>query len=387
MSVLRAMAAGLIAVIACVAGCATPGEGGASGVTLGELDAPRESGTETLEGQSQGEAGDAERADRPGTAVSMQSFELPLESSLEEAFSYTEPAPLPRLSLGVWQANGIRVAVLPLADWPDFYAKLPEALSVRQTRLLASDDPVAVVTSPRLVRPIRIDLTVPPMRPREAWARRGRLRLLAEVAAPRDAGTVAGSADASAQRRRISLIPHHLLPQQVVLPDTMRSDRMPGVVFDRLALRMELSAETLLILALDRPWDREAPVAPDSPESPDSPEKEPGKRGDVEPSPVAGVDRDATVSAAPKQAAGDAAATRSQREGTASDEADEAQEGESSDADRSDASRRRKPAMPEVSPTLGRALLAGQKWDRPVQRLVVISVRPLQSLNMPREDE
>lgn len=386
MSVLRAMAAGLIAVIACVAGCATPGEGGASGVTLGELDAPRESGTETLEAQSQGKAGDAERADRPGTAVSMQSFELPLESSPEEALSYTEPAPLPRLSLGVWQANGIRVAVLPLEDWPDFYAKLPEALSVRQTRLLASDDPVAVVTSPRLVRPIRIDLTVPPMRPREAWARRGRLRLLAEVAAPRDAGTVAGSADASAQRR-VSLIPHHLLPQQVVLPDTMRSDRMPGVVFDRLALRMELSADTLLILALDRPWDRQPPVAPDSPESPDSPEKEPGKRGDRESSPVAGVDRDATVSAAPKQAAEDAAATPSQRDGAAPDEAGEAQEGETSDADRGDASRRRKPAMPEVSPTLGRALLAGQKWDRPVQRLVVISVRPLQTLGTTREDE
>ncbi|MFW6336814.1 MAG: hypothetical protein ACOC3G_06775, partial [Phycisphaeraceae bacterium] len=301
------------------------------------------------------------------------------------------------LSLGVWQANGIRVAVLPLEDWPEFYAKLPEALEVRQTRILASADPVPVVTSRRLVRPIRIDLTVPPMRPRETWARRGRLRLLAEVAAPNAGADAAGSThetgDASAEqapeRRRVSLIPHHLLPQQVALPDSMRADRMPGVVFDRLALRMDLSADTLLILALDRPWDRAAPEPRDSleaPVTPGLPGQEAEERDDVESPPVADrggrAHRDdrAIVSAMPSESAEAGAAAASPDDGNSDDGQKKGEdESEKADAAGEAGDTPRRSEVSDVPPNLGRALLAGQKWDRPRQTLVVISVRRLQT--------
>lgn len=385
---------GLLLAVA-VSGCATPpAEESPPDVTLRDLDTPPErtsAGTEERANHD-GDGSVAERNVRTATAVSLQSFEFPLEFTLEEAFAYAKPAPLPRLSLGVWQANGIRVAVLPLEEWRDFYAELPEALAVQQTRILASDDPVPVVTSRRLVRPIRIDLTVPPMRPRETWARRGRLRLLAEVATQNAGDDAPGSTDANrdasveqaSDRRRVSLIPHHLLPQQIVLPESTRADRMPGVLFDRLALRMDLSADTLLILALDRPWDREAAEPRDSldaPGAPGLPEQEGEERDDVESPPVADrggrVSRDdrGIVSAMPSESAEAGAAAASSGDGNSADEKVQ----EESSATDPPADTPRSSEVSEVPPNLGRALLTGQKWDRPRQRLVVISVRPLQT--------
>jgi hypothetical protein len=371
MSPLRVVMLSALLLASLAGGCATPSRDYTPpDVTLSDIHAEREQPSGTGEQATKGEPDDARRTDRPTTTVSLQSFDLPLEFTLEEAFAYAKPAPLPRLSLGVWQANGIRVAVLPIEDWPKFYAKLPEALEVRQTRILASDDPVAVVTSPRLVRPIRIDLTVPPMRPRETWARRGRLRLLAEVAEV--------AADNASPRRRVSLIPHHLLPQSVALPDRTPVDRMPGVVFDRLTLRMDLSPDTLLILALDRPWDRKAPETPDTPDTPGKPGHESEQRDGGDSSPVAGSAGGEIVSALPAESADDAgpATTRGDAgpaEEKGKDEADAADGAEA----RGDTPRRSDAS--EVPPNLGRALLAGQKWDRPLQRLVVISVRPLRT--------
>lgn len=311
--------------------------------------------------------------------------------------SYAKPAPLPRLSLGVWQANGIRLAVLPLEDWPAFYAEMPEPLSVRQTRVLASDAPVAVVTSPRLVRPIRIDLTVPPMRSREKWVRRGRLRLLAEISAPDVAALAADASadDANADggrsmrnaldARHVTLVPHQLLPRQIVLPETLRDDPMPGVVFERLALRMELPADQLLLLAMDRPWDRESPEPPGDESngektngdqsSPDEPNEQsgdgrsPANEGIADGAASASTEDHGSDSQPRRKDAGD----EKQAEGASSGEED----GKSEDG--GEIAPRDEPPVFEVPPHLGRALLAAEKWGRPVQRLVVILIRPLPS--------
>ena len=345
-----------------VAGCASGPGGAGERVTLRDLERdPASTPPDDPEGE-------AIPSPEPTAAVFMQRLTLPLERSLDDAWAMLDPAPAPPLSRGVWQSNGIRLGVLPRDQWPAFVEALPRRLAVRQTRLLATDQPLAIVSSHRLNRPIRVDLTIPPMRPRETWAKRGRLRLLAEVSEPRPSSTGGTTGDDAATRRRVALIPHHQVPRTLVLPNELAEDRLPGVVFEQLALRFDLPADRLLVIALDRPWDRvPEPTQPEA--SPDDSEAEPA-------APLA--------SAAPDQAAVEAEAEAEadppeDAESDSDSDPDSDSEPDSADppAEVDPTPDRSGPPIPDVPPHLGRALLTAERLNRPVQRVVVISVLPL----------
>lgn len=340
----------LLAVAAGLAGCAAGGrDAGRESVTLRDLDVETETPTNR--------AGQRPEMAQPRGLVFMRRMVLPLERSLESAWAMADPAPVPPLSRAVWRSNGVRLGVLSTEAWESFAGSLPRVFQARQTGLMAADEPVAIVTSPRLVRPIRIDLTIPPLAPRETWAQRGRLRLLAEIGR----ATASGGDDDEITPRRLVLTPHHAVPRSLVLPEALADARRPGVAFSQLALRFQLQPGELLVMGLDRPWDRVPPPKPEPqtpPARPESPEGSPVAA--ASPAPVIEADAAEADAAAPS---GSPESAPDPAEPPAPDEPERVpQVG---------------PPMPEVPPHLGRALFTAQHAGRPVQYLMVLSVVPL----------
>lgn len=191
------------------------------------------------------------------TLATVQRLEIPLRYPTDPVWAGLDTRAIPGITRAVWQANGLRIGLLPEARWNEFLNTLPTTFGVQRSTLSATSLPVAVRTSPRLGEPVYVDLTIPPRAVRDDLARGGRIKLLAKLEA---INTPAGEA------RFIELTPHHYLPgnnlPQVVregdtfkvTPRTSEERALDGRTYDDLTLRMELPPGQLLVVGLYWPW-------------------------------------------------------------------------------------------------------------------------------------
>lgn len=202
-----------------------------------------------------GEAVAADRSSLESAPINWVSRRLSVgvNRSLNEAWSLSDEAVLPDLSRAVWNANGLRVGVLPAGRGRDFVLALGQITEVRDTQLLSHDYPEELRRSPPLRAAFFADLTIPPLPTNIETLTRGRLRMLM---ASRPLGD---------GRTRVTLIPQHYLHRAALVPRSPEERALDGRVFDELAVQIDLGPQDVLLLGFyQSPFPNEAPE--DNPE-------------------------------------------------------------------------------------------------------------------------
>lgn len=178
----------------------------------------------------------------PKALITVRRVDFPLGADTEAAWRQTDAAALPGLTAGVWSVNGMRIGVLRPEDREAFTKAMPEVYTVSEQQIATGSLPATLVRSSRLTREVLVDLTVPPARVETQPVRGGHVQLLVR--------TARGPEDPAAGRV-IEVIPHHHRPRETVLPRSPLETQLDGTVFDRLTLRAQLPAGTLLVIGLD----------------------------------------------------------------------------------------------------------------------------------------
>jgi len=240
-------------------------------------------------------------------------IDLDLNEPLEEMWLTVDEEALRLPMRGKWMINGLRIGVLHQEQSQAFSDALPRIQGESRAKLIGSDYPSTIRTTPRLLSTITIDLTDPPRSPTQFQAIGGRLQLLAQVG--RDE---AGNA-------YLQLTPHHYKPKSTLLPRSPLEKEMDGQTFKALSLRVPLPRDRAVIVGLYRPW----PVEEENPAQP--------------------ADAEVAEQAAPGPA-----------EGTTDEQVDPQ-------------TQQAKPKPPVIPKHLGRALMTGTRAGHATQMLLVIS--------------
>lgn len=267
-------------------------------------------------------------------AYRVQRVEVDLDRPLNLAWSLIDESPLPPIKRAVWENNGLRLGTLDAADAGELGESLAPTRSTQASTLINITEPTSVRSSARLNRPVPIDLTVPPMNVRREWADSGRIRLLM-----READVTPGGVE-------VELTPQLYRPKAQLLPRSPGQRELDGRLYDALAVTVTIRPRELLIIGLNWPWETPEPIPnfldddtpPDESLSSDPPASQPPD-GSEPPPPAAVVSAEGAVTPQVEVA----------------------------------------PAEPplEAPPlpvSIGRALFTGQRFGRPVQLLLVISV-------------
>lgn len=281
----------------------------------------------------------------PRGVATFQRVDFPLDRSTDAAWSLVDETVFPALTRGVWNANGLRVGLLPRAKVRDFVKALPRSEGVSHAQLLASEHPTPIIRTPRLKSFVTVDLTVPPGAVREEKITGGRLQLLARVSNDARAAMV------------VDVLPHQYIPKLTLEPRDPLLKELDGRLFNELGVRVEVPPSHLLVVGLFRPWPK-----PEQPEATD-----PGG-----PEPPITPDMLALQESAEATAAANAAAGVGQQNDAAQAEAGREQLPE----EHASARAAEAPPLPNH---LGRALFASLRSGRPIQTLLITSVQPLDS--------
>jgi len=333
------------AALACFVGCTpepTPqGPTPEEDVTLPDIAPPKPPGPPAEEGETQSNAS--------GLRYDVERVEIDLDRPLNAVWALADESVLPPLKRAVWENNGLRLGKLSASDIPRLRQAVGPTAGTRRNTVMNIDQPTAIRSSSPIARPVPVDLTVPPMNIRRVWAERGRLRLLLR------------EASVSQGRVELELMPQLYQPTAQLLPRTPEQRQLDGQIYDALSTTVTLAPNEVLLVGLYWPWqpppepitsflNNENPdnTAPD--ESPDSPD-----------APVDGsTETDAdNITPTPEPA------NPANPDATTPDAADETEAPE-------------EPVVtlqaPPLDPSVGRALFAGQRFNRPVQVLLAITV-------------
>ncbi|WP_432799304.1 hypothetical protein [Poriferisphaera sp. WC338] len=199
--------------------------------------------------------------DRLKTAV-IARYHLPLYRSLDHIWSQTNQSAIPSVPRAMWAANGLRVSIISEHELNDFIDALPTPLGSFQTALSATEYPTPIRTSPRLRKPVVIDLTTPPYAINETRAKGGRLQLLAKLVHDGDSNS-------------LQLTPHHYKTKSILrrqvdavragqpgMPSPLQS-ALEGDIYKQLAVNIDLPEDKLLIIGLYWPWESQIKKAKD----------------------------------------------------------------------------------------------------------------------------
>ncbi|MEM7576471.1 MAG: hypothetical protein AAF328_03260 [Planctomycetota bacterium] len=170
--------------------------------------------------------------------------DLPLDVSLEPAWSVVDEDVFPAITSGVWRSNGLRIGLLPRDRLVDFLNALPPNWGDRRQRIWGGDEPRALVRS----RPIRaeffVDLTVPPFAPQRETFRGNTATLLMKLRPQRGGFT------------RVTLTPQHHKPRQTIRPRTPQEKLLDGRIFEELSVTVAVPEQKdsarYLVLGLAR---------------------------------------------------------------------------------------------------------------------------------------
>ncbi|MEM1097293.1 MAG: hypothetical protein AAGH92_00760 [Planctomycetota bacterium] len=195
--------------------------------------------------------------------------DLPMDVSLDPAWSVVDEDVFPAITSGVWRSNGLRIGLLSKSRLVDFLNALPPNWGNRRQRIWGGDEPKVLVRS----RPIRAeffaDLTVPPFAPHTETFRGHTATMLLELRPQRGGFT------------RVTLTPQHHKPRQVIRPRSPQEKLLDGRVFEELSVTVAVpeqgEAARYLVLGLARdprtlPLDQRDLPRPD--EKQDQPEIE-----------------------------------------------------------------------------------------------------------------
>ncbi|MEM6854191.1 MAG: hypothetical protein AAF911_07640 [Planctomycetota bacterium] len=166
---------------------------------------------------------------------------VPLEQSTEDAWAEANEDVLSPLSRAVWNANGLRVGVLPAARGRAFSDALGSTLDPRDTQILSYSFPEDVRESPPLRAEFFADLTVPPRPVTIETFTRGRIRMLM---ASRPLGN---------GNTRVTLTPQHYQRRTTLLPRTPQERELDGRVFDELTIEVTVGRNDLLLMGFYQP--------------------------------------------------------------------------------------------------------------------------------------
>lgn len=284
------------------------------------------------------------QANVPHAVASFQRVDLPLDVPTDAAWSFVDEGAFPALTRGAWNANGLRIGLLQSRNVDKFVKALPPAIGLSRQQLFGGEHPTPVIRTPRLRGDATIDLTVPPMAVHEIAVTGGRLQLLARLVYD-DRSTLV-----------LDLVPHHHVPKLTLEPRSALEKELDGRIFEELALRTEIPQNAMLVVGLYRPWPQPDPNQPQEQVVPeggqlavDGNRLQLGGAPAVEGSPDTGGPMDEAAIGNP--------ALDPRREEMAPD-----------------------PAAVEPPPLpnhLGRALFAAQRFNRPLQMLMLITIEPL----------
>ncbi len=262
---------------------------------------------------------DRPTADTPVGAL-IHRIDLPLEVSLEACWASVSESEVPLLRRGMWQINGLRIGVLHAELAPTFAQGLPKIHGESRAKLIGSPYPSPIRSTPRLIKPVVVDLTDPPKSPVVLTLRGGKLQLLAKI-----------TRDETGQAY-LELTPHHYKPKADLVPRSPLEKQLDGQVFDELTTRLALTPDTAVVVGLYRPW-----LEPTEPEE-----------------------------AAKGEANGDVAEPTESKNAEASiDTPANAADNEAEQAE---------PEQPPIPNHLGKALMAGRRAGQDTQVIMVISL-------------
>ncbi len=280
------------------------------------------------DGGEDGSADDQPNANKRVIAL-IHRIDVPLDVPTDALWDLVDEQAVPLRTLGMWRTNGIRIGFLHAEHAPDFVAALPSVLGESRAKLLGSPYPSTIRTTPRLRRPVEVDLTDPPRSPQVIQARGGRLQLLAKIG--RDENGTAF----------LELTPHHYKPKgATLLPRSPLEKELDGQVYESLMARLPLPPDRAVVVCLYRPW----PVAiEDEPTEPSTPEETP---------------------------LADQTTGSDLQPGTQTPQADASNTSDDGGSSKPAQTDRKPPPIPNH---LGKALLAGTRAGTPVQILLIIS--------------
>ncbi|MBB6428583.1 hypothetical protein [Algisphaera agarilytica] len=166
---------------------------------------------------------------------------LPLGTSTEDAWLLANEGVLDDLARAVWNANGLRVGVLPAPRGPEFAKTLADTIDQRDTQILSYSFLEDVRESPPLRAEFFADLTVPPRPVTLEYFTKGRLRMLMS-SQPLGNGST-----------RVTLTPQHYLRKTTLLPQTPQERELDGRVFDELSVEIDVASNQILLLGFYQP--------------------------------------------------------------------------------------------------------------------------------------
>jgi hypothetical protein len=285
----------------------------------------------------------------PQAKLYVRQLALPIDYSLDEAWSVTNRGFLPRATRGAWEENGFRIGLLPKSQVAKFKERLPSPLDSRLTTMYAAGHAAPMMDTPQLNQPYQA--RVPLEGDRQGGVTRlrgGRIQLLAKA-----------QTDTTGQVY-VHFTPHHYKPEISIKPRGPMAKELDGRVFEELSIRLPRPRNQYLVIGLHRPQLRPdsgtfKPPQPDTDQSKasegsDSSGEQDGSGGDAETPPWAQANGES--------GAGDGGAG-----------------GGSKQAEEDGPEKVENPL--QVPPVMGRALFTGSKLGRPRQLLLVIDIRPL----------
>ena len=213
----------------------------------------------------------------PTARVRITHMVFPADSPLNAAWRLAKSKGVEPPFGALWRANGLCVYLVHRNVLDEFFALMPEPVSLGEQGLLASRLPAPVQVFAKSTKGRRRSATVvlPGDREEELTVDRGMCRFLLQ-AQPEDDGTVF-----------VHLTPQHHRPCASILPRTRMERQLDGRVFDELSLQAKLGRGHVLLIGLtpqpgQEPQDVVEPEPSDT-TPPDAASAEPAGSGPDEP--------------------------------------------------------------------------------------------------------
>ncbi len=187
------------------------------------------------------DATDQSGGKQPIVGALLHRIDMPIDASLDACWNHIDEQSIPILIRGKWQINGLRIGILHAQQADDFAKALPVIYGESRAKLFTAHYPTPIRSTPRLSRPIEIDLTQPPKSPTLYRAVGGRLQLLARI----------GKDDAG--QAWLELIPHHYKPRPDLVPRSPLEKQLDGKLFHDLSALLPVSPDTAVVVGLYRP--------------------------------------------------------------------------------------------------------------------------------------
>ena len=174
---------------------------------------------------------------------------LPLNISMEPAWSYVDESVISPSHRTLLNHNGIRVGLLPMSRLSDFDKAAVRHIVLSRYKAIGSMRANQLIRRPLGNRGAVVELTLPPDVPQSYTARNGAVQLLHQAVRSPQGGV------------SLRLLPHHHLVQTSVQLRNHLDTEFDGRPFQELAVTLNPTPGDLVVVGLYWPW----PLRPQTP--------------------------------------------------------------------------------------------------------------------------